>query len=48
MLEKDQTIEGWRKIDNWYYILKGMMRSLARAKAGGEIKKVILVFLLYL
>lgn len=39
MLEKDQTIEGWRKIDNWYYILKGMMRSLARAKAGGGIKK---------
>lgn len=39
-LEKYGEIEGWRKIDNWYWGIKGLMRELGKSsKSGGKNKK---------
>ncbi len=34
-LKKYDNIEGWRKIDNWKYELKGLMRELGKASSSG-------------
>ncbi|MCK5023188.1 MAG: ISNCY family transposase [Candidatus Aenigmarchaeota archaeon] len=34
-LEKYQELEGWRKIGNWHYELKGLMRELGKASSSG-------------
>ncbi len=34
-LEKYDNIEGWRKIENWRYELKGLMRELGKASSSG-------------
>jgi hypothetical protein len=34
-LERHDTIEGWRKIMNWRYELKGLMRELGKASSSG-------------
>ena len=34
-LEKYDNIEGWRKIGNWRYELKGLMRELGKASSSG-------------
>ena len=34
-LKKYDTVEGWRKIDNWRYELKGLMRELGKASSSG-------------
>ena len=34
-LHKYKTIEGWRKIDNWIYEIKGLMRELGKASSSG-------------
>lgn len=39
-IEKYNNIEGWRKISNWHYELKGLMRELGKASgSGGKNKK---------
>lgn len=40
LLEKYETIERWRKLSNWRYEIKGLMRELGKASAsGGKNKK---------
>lgn len=34
-LDKYNNIEGWRKIENWKYELKGLMRELGKASSSG-------------
>lgn len=34
-LKKYDNIEGWRKIENWRYELKGLMRELGKASSSG-------------
>jgi hypothetical protein len=34
-LKKYKNIEGWRKIDNWAYEIKGLMRELGKASSSG-------------
>jgi len=34
-LKKYENIEGWRKIDNWVYEIKGLMRELGKASSSG-------------
>lgn len=34
-LEKYENIEGWRKIKNWCYEIKGLMRELGKASSSG-------------
>lgn len=38
-VEKYDNIEGWRKINNWYYGLKGLMRELGKASGSGGKNK---------
>ena len=35
LLEKHNTIKGWRKVNNWHYELKGLMRELGKASSSG-------------
>ncbi len=35
LLEKHNTIKGWRKVNNWHYELKGLMRELGKASGSG-------------
>ncbi len=35
LLEKHNTIKGWRKLHNWHYELKGLMRELGKASGSG-------------
>jgi len=39
MLDKYDNLEGWRKIANWRYELKGLMRELGKANASGGKNK---------
>jgi transposase, IS5 family len=39
MLDKYDNLEGWRKIANWSYELKGLMRELGKANASGGKNK---------
>jgi transposase, IS5 family len=34
-IDKYVTVEGWRKIDNWAYEMKGLMRELGKANSSG-------------
>jgi IS5 family transposase len=34
-LEKHKTMGGWRKVDNWAYEIKGLMRELGKASSSG-------------
>ena len=38
-LDKYNNIEGWRKIKNWKYELKGLMRELGKASSSGGKEK---------
>jgi len=38
-VEKYENIEGWRKMNNWYYGLKGLMRELGKANGSGGKNK---------
>jgi len=39
-LNKYENLEGWRKINNWRHIIKGLMRELGKAsKSGGSGKQ---------
>ena len=38
-LEKYEGLDGWRKIDNWHYKLKGLMRELGKASSSGGKNK---------
>lgn len=38
-LEKYDTIDQWRKLSNWRYEIKGLMRELGKASAGGGKNK---------
>ncbi|MFH0767825.1 MAG: hypothetical protein V1920_07000 [Bacillota bacterium] len=38
-LEKYDSIEGWRKIKNWRYEIKGLMRELGKASSSGGKNK---------
>lgn len=38
-LEKYKDLDGWRKIDNWHYELKGLMRELGKASSSGGKNK---------
>jgi hypothetical protein len=38
-LKKYKGIEGWRKIGNWYYEVKGLMRELGKASSSGGKNK---------
>ena len=38
-LKKYRFIEGWRKIGNWRYEIKGLMRELGKASSAGGINK---------
>lgn len=38
-LVKYEGLDGWRKIDNWYYELKGLMRELGKASSSGGKNK---------
>jgi IS5 family transposase len=38
-LEKYEDLDGWRKIENWYYELKGLMRELGKASSSGGKNK---------
>ncbi len=38
-LEKYNNLEGWRKISNWNYELKGLMRELGKASSSGGKNK---------
>ena len=38
-LKKHKGIEGWRKIGNWRYEMKGLMRELGKASSSGGQKK---------
>ncbi|MCK5279936.1 MAG: ISNCY family transposase, partial [Cyclobacteriaceae bacterium] len=38
-LEKYEGLDGWRKIDNWHYELKGLMRELGKASSSGGKNK---------
>lgn len=38
-LEKHEDLDGWRKIENWYYELKGLMRELGKASSSGGKNK---------
>lgn len=38
-LKKYKNIEGWRKIGNWRYEMKGLMRELGKASTSGGQKK---------
>lgn len=43
-IEKYNDIEGWRKIENWHYGLKGLMRELGKASnSGGQNKQTRIV-----
>lgn len=39
LLDKYDNLEGWRKLSNWRYELKGMMRELGKASASGGKNK---------
>jgi hypothetical protein len=39
LLEKHNKMEGWRKISNWRYELKGLMRELGKATGSGGKNK---------
>jgi IS5 family transposase len=34
-LEKYKELDGWRKIENWHYEIKGLMRELGKASSSG-------------
>jgi len=34
-LEKYEELDGWRKIENWHYGIKGLMRELGKASGSG-------------
>lgn len=36
ILDKHDSIEGWRKVENWKTGLKGLMRELGKASSSGE------------
>ncbi len=38
-LEKYEGLDGWRKLDNWHYELKGLMRELGKASSSGGKNK---------
>lgn len=38
-IEKYESIEGWRKLSNWHYCLKGLMRELGKASSSGGKNK---------
>ena len=38
-LEKYEELDGWRKIENWHYKLKGLMRELGKASSSGGKNK---------
>ncbi|MFV1976991.1 MAG: ISNCY family transposase, partial [Candidatus Scalindua sp.] len=38
-LEKYKELDGWRKIENWSYEIKGLMRELGKASSSGGKNK---------
>jgi len=38
-LKKYEDLDGWRKLDNWHYELKGLMRELGKASSSGGKNK---------
>ncbi len=38
-VEKYKDLKGWRKLDNWHYELKGLMRELGKASISGGKNK---------
>jgi IS5 family transposase len=38
-LEKYKELDGWRKIENWHYEIKGLMRELGKASSSGGKNK---------